>query len=60
MARVYGALAKKSKGGYLSEYLLMFAARLTQIISWLFLLGFTYAWITYSLSRFPLTYPLGH
>ena len=52
--------ARKSKGGHLSEYLLMFAARLTQIISWLFLLGFTYAWITYSLSRFPLTYPLGH
>ena len=47
-------------GVHWSEYLLMFAARLTQVISWLFLLGFLYAWITYSLSRFPLTYPLGH
>ncbi len=50
----------KTSGAHWTEYLFMFAARLTQVISWLFLLIFIYAWITYSLSRFPLTYPLGH
>jgi small-conductance mechanosensitive channel len=47
-------------GVHWGEYFLMFAARLTQVISWLLLLAFLYAWITFCLSRFPLTYPLGH
>ncbi len=38
----------------------MFSARFTQIISWLIVLILLYAWATFSLSRFPWTYPIGH
>jgi small-conductance mechanosensitive channel len=53
-------ISLQTDGVHWSEYLFMFAARLTQIISWLLVLVFLYFWASYSLSRFPTTYPLGH
>jgi len=53
-------IALDNDGVHWSEYFLMFGARLTQVISWIIVLGLLYAWITFSFSRFPLTYPLGH
>ena len=49
-----------TNGTHWSEYFFMFSARFTQIISWLIVLVLLYAWATFSLSRFPWTYPIGH
>lgn len=53
-------IAAKTDGTHWSEYFFMFSARLTKVTSWLLIIGLLYAWITFSFSRFPLTYPLGH
>jgi small-conductance mechanosensitive channel len=53
-------ISARTDGTHWSEYFFLFGARLTQIISWLVMLLLLYAWITFSFSRFPLTYPLGH
>jgi small-conductance mechanosensitive channel len=53
-------ISLQTDGVHWSEYIFMFSARLTQVISWLLVLSYLYFWATYSLSRFPLTYPLGH
>jgi small-conductance mechanosensitive channel len=53
-------ISARTDGTHWSEYFFLFGARLTQIISWLVILLLLYAWITFSFSRFPLTYPLGH
>lgn len=53
-------ISLENNGVHWSEYFFMFAARFTQVISWLLVLVFLYFWASYCLSRFPLTYPLGH
>jgi small-conductance mechanosensitive channel len=53
-------VSTRSNGTHWREYLFMFGAKLTQVITWLLILIFLYVWITFCFSRFPLTYPLGH
>ena len=53
-------ISTHTNGAHWKEYFFMFGARLIQIISWLIVLILLYAWATYSLSRFPWTYPIGH
>ena len=53
-------VSAQTNGTHWSEYFFMFSARFTQIISWLIVLVLLYAWATFSLSRFPWTYPIGH
>lgn len=42
-----------------AEYFLLFGARVTNTIKWIFYLAFIYAWLTFTLNLFPLTHPLG-
>jgi len=53
-------ISARNDGTQWIEYIFLFGARLTQVISWLLILTFVYIWITFCFSRFPLTYPLGH
>jgi small-conductance mechanosensitive channel len=52
-------LSKNVGGIRWAEYLTLFGARLVQAFSWFLILGLIYLWLTYSLSRFPFTSPIG-
>ena len=52
-------VAARHERATLREFIARFMVRLAQVIKWLVLLAFVYAWATYVLERFPLTEPIG-
>lgn len=52
-------LSISTHGTHWAEYYFRFTAKIVSAISWMITAFFVYAWLTYSLNRFPLTQPLG-